>query len=84
MLNIGFAGIDLEKWYQMATDLEFCMLKKLKHTWPNNVREIRFFCDHTADSLVMKCESNWEVIKRDSQLEPSEEIMEMVPDGESS
>jgi hypothetical protein len=61
--------IDVEKWDQLATDLEFCMLKKLTHAWPS-LQEIVFFCyNPTPDVLAMKSESNWEVIGYDLMLE---------------
>lgn len=69
ILNIDYICIDFEKLYQMATDLEFCMLNKLKHTWPN-LQEIRFFCrTGMPDVLLMKCESNWKATECFSQLE---------------
>ena len=62
--------IDYEKWRQMATDLEYCMLKKFKRAWPS-LQEIRFFCYKlTLDCLVMKRESNWKVADCTSELDP--------------
>jgi hypothetical protein len=61
ILNVDYTEINFEKWYQMATDLEFCMLRKLKHAWPS-LLEIVFFYNLTPDVLVMKRESNWEAI----------------------
>jgi hypothetical protein len=65
----------------MATDLEFCMLNKLQRAWPS-LQEIRFSCYKlTPDLLVMKRESNWEVIDCDSQLEPMDWLEEEEMEG---
>jgi hypothetical protein len=73
-LNVVYPEIDVEKWRQMATDLEFRMVKKkLGRTWPS-LQEIIFFCDRTVDLLVMKRESNWKVIECTSELEPLAEL----------
>ena len=75
ILDVDYVDISYEKWYQMATDLEFCMLKKLKRAWPI-LQEIRFFCYKlTPDVLVMKRESNWKVIECTSELEPLDEVL---------
>ena len=66
-LNVVYPEIDDEKWYQMATDLEFCMVTKLEDAWPS-LQKIRFFCDNTSDVLVMKRESSWKVVEYDKVL----------------
>jgi hypothetical protein len=73
ILNVEYTDIDFEMREQMATDLEFCMLKKLKHAWPS-LQEIVFFGYNLSPDyvLVMKRESNWEDIVCDSMLEGME------------
>ena len=82
VLNVVHTVIDFEKWNQMATDLEFCMLKKLKGAWPA-LQEIRFFCDKLLpDILVMKRESNWKVVECDSLEGEEMESVAWVSDDE--
>ena len=74
-LKIYYSDIDsFDKWEQMATDLEFCMVKKLGRAWPS-LQEIIFFCNRTPDVLMMKRESNWTVIECTSELEPLDEVL---------
>ena len=69
ILNIDYTYINFENSYQMATDLEFCMLEKLQHAWPS-LQEIRIFCHNlTPDVLLMKRKTNWRIIECLSQLE---------------
>ena len=75
ILDIDYTHINFEKRYILATDLEFCMLKKLQGAWPS-LQEIRFFCFNlTPDVLVMKRESNWKIIECTSELEPLDEVL---------
>jgi hypothetical protein len=72
-LEVVYPDIDLEKYDQMALDLEFCMVKKnLGRVWPS-LQEIIFFCAQTPDVLMMKRKSNWKAIEATSELEPVEE-----------
>ena len=76
MLNVDYANIDFEKWHQMATDLEFCMVKKkLERAWPS-LQDIIFSCyELTPDVLMMSRKSNWKIIECTSELEPLDEVL---------
>ena len=62
-LNVVYPELDYEKWFQMATDLEFCMVNKnLGCTWPS-LQEIIFICTEMSDLLLMRRRSNWKILQ---------------------
>jgi len=67
-LNVVYPELNYEKWVQMATDLEFCMVKNLGRAWPS-LLAIIFFCTDTSDLLLMRRRSNWKVIQCTSEDE---------------
>ena len=71
-MTIVYPNIDSEKWFQIATDLEFCMMKKnLGRAWPS-LQEIKFFCTEEPNLLMstsMSRISNWKVIESTSEGE---------------
>ena len=66
-LNVCYPDIDFEKWFHVATDLEFCMVNKnLGRAWPS-LQEIRLFCTEESN-LMMSRVSNWKAIEEDEEL----------------
>ena len=61
-LNVVYPKISYEKWFQMATDLEFCMVEEdLGRAWPS-LQEIKFFCTEEPN-LRMSRISNWKIVE---------------------